>query len=169
MLLAPGPFAGEGYAQCAAKALAEDVNWSVAHVRSFSQPAQAGFGVVEGAFDVRVAGGFAIAPVVDGEDVVAFLGQPGHVEDVAANVLGVAMEEVDGSLGIVLGRFRGQPPAVQGFAVGGVEIDVLVAEVQTVRGDVGGPVRIKEEAAATRQHKNCHPKPDKPGRAGGQK
>ncbi len=101
------------------------------------------------AFDVRVTGGFAVAPVVDGKDVVASLGQPRYVEDVAADVLGVAMQEIDCAPGVVLRGFCGQPPAMEGFAVGRVEVDVFVFEVQSVRGDVSHPIRVKENAAAT--------------------
>ncbi len=52
---------------------------------------------MEGAFYVGCAGGFAVAPVVDGEDVVALSGQPGDVEQMAADVLGVAMQKVNSS------------------------------------------------------------------------
>src|SRR5690606_23547289 len=56
------PFAGQGYAQGAAEALAQDVEWAVTLGVALGQPAQAGFYVVQGAFYVWCAGGLAIAP-----------------------------------------------------------------------------------------------------------
>ena len=99
------------------------------------------------AFDVRVTGGFAVAPVVDGKDVVASLGQPRYVEDVAADVLGVAVQVVNRALGGLVGEGR-ELPAVEGFAVCSVEVDILVVQVEAIRGDVGGFVRVEEHAAA---------------------
>ena len=126
-----------------------------------AKPAHAGFYIVQRAFDVWGAGGAAVAAVIQGEDVVAFGWQPGHVEDVAADVLGVAVEKVHGAFGGfgVLGR---QPPAVQGFAVGGFQIDVFVLKVEPVRGDVGHAVGKEEHTAApglqesrTEQYQGC--------------
>jgi len=79
------------------------------------------------------------------------------------------MEEVDRAPGVVLRRLCGQPPAVQGFAVLGIKVDVVVFEVQPVRGDVGDPVRVEEDATATGQHENCSQKPGYPGVGGDQK
>ena len=124
---------------------------------------------MQGAFDVRVAGGLAVAPVIDGEYVVASLGQPGHVQDMAADVLSVAMEEVHRAPGVTLRGFCRQPPAMQGFAIGRLEVDVFVFEVQPVRGDVGDPVRVEEHATATGQQEKCSQEPGHPGVGDGQK
>ena len=77
--------------------MAEEEDWRVLNVTLVCEPAQAGFGIVEGAFYVGCAGGLAVVAVVDGEDVVAFSGQPCDVEEVAADVLGVAVEKVNGA------------------------------------------------------------------------
>lgn len=38
---------------------------------------------------------------------------------------------------------------MEGFAVRGLEVDVFVFQVESVRGDVSGIVRIEEHAAAS--------------------
>src|SRR5690554_3815424 len=54
------PFAGQGNAQGAAKALAEQVERALAGAVLVGQPAQAGFYVVQGAFDVWRASRLAV-------------------------------------------------------------------------------------------------------------
>ena len=148
MFVSLHPFAGQGDTEGAAEALAEDIERVFTIGAALGQPAQSGFHVVQCAFDIGGAGGLAVTAIIDGEHVVALFRQPGGVEDVGADVLGVAVQEVDGALGGLVGEGR-EPPAVEGFAVRGLEVDVFVFQVESVRGDVSGIVRIEEHAAAS--------------------
>ena len=145
MLVPLYPFTGQGGSQCATQALTQKEQGLALYVRLVNQPSQAGLCVVQGAFYVRCASRAPISPVVDQEDVVALLREPGDVHDVAADVLGVAVKEVNSTFRFGAG---GEPPAVEGFSVGGFHEHIFEFQVQAVGSDVGDLVRIEEHAAA---------------------
>ena len=63
----------------------------------------------------------------------------------AADVLGVAVKEVNSTFRFGAG---GEPPAVEGFSVGGFHEHIFEFQVQAVGSDVGDLVRVEEHAAA---------------------
>ena len=141
------PLAGEGNPEGATQTLAQDMDRPFFHAGLLRHPAKPGLHVVQGALYVCLSGGPAEAPVIDGEDVVALLRQPGDVEDVTADVLGIAVEEIDGTPGLAFIHLRRQPPAMQRLAVGRIQVDVLVIEIEPVRRDIGDVVGVEKNAA----------------------
>lgn len=73
----------------------------------------------------------SVAAIVPQQDVVAAQGEPSDLRQMSRDVPGVSVKVDNRSAGWVVRR--GQPPAVQGLAVGGLEVDIFVSEAEVVR------------------------------------
>ena len=129
-----------------AQALPEQHQRGALQAARSRQPVQAQLDIGLGALQIRIPLGQAVTPVVEQEDVISPLRQPVHVHQMGADVLGIAVQEIDRPAG---GAPGGQPPAVDTQAVGVYQHHVFIVEALAGRVLDPGLHGVEEQAAAT--------------------